>query len=125
MDSVVFSALTLASGTTLKNRLVKAAMEENMAVQGQVPGEAMIKLYSTWALGGAGLIITGNVMVDHLAMTGPGSAALEGHTDLEPYRRLAQAAKQNGTRVWMQINHPGRQVFKAMGGRCYRPLMLR
>ena len=31
MSTTVFEPLTLANGVTLKNRLVKAAMEENMA----------------------------------------------------------------------------------------------
>ncbi|GAC14668.1 NADH:flavin oxidoreductase/NADH oxidase family protein [Aliiglaciecola lipolytica] len=121
MSKEVFETFTLPSGVKLKNRLVKAAMEENLANTEQLPDENLFNLYEAWALGGVGLIITGNVMVDHLAMTGPGGMALEEHTDISSYEVLAQKAKQNNTKVWMQINHPGRQVFKKLGGKALSP----
>ena len=117
----VFSSFQLASGLTLKNRIVKAAMEENLANVDQQPDQALFNLYSKWAQGGVGLILTGNVMVDHLAMTGPGGVALEEGADLTPYKTLAQKAQQNDCKIMMQINHPGRQVFKKMGGKVLSP----
>lgn len=121
MSSNVFTPFTLPNGQTIKNRLAKAAMEENMARANQLPGDALFRLYRAWAEGGVGLIITGNVMVDHLAMTGPGGLALEAHTPLAPFQQLAKEAKRNNTRLWMQINHPGRQVFAKMGGKVLSP----
>jgi len=67
----VFTSVTLPSGLVLKNRLVKAAMEENLADADLTPSQVLKNCYNAWAKGGVGLIITGNVMVDHLAMTGP------------------------------------------------------
>ena len=119
--SDLFSSFTLPCGAKLKNRLVKAAMEENLATEDQLPGDALFNLYDAWAQGGVGLIITGNVMIDHLAMTGPGGVALEKGSPLEPFKKLADISKQNGTKIWMQINHPGRQVFKKMGGKVLSP----
>ena len=121
MSSNVFTPFTLPDGQTIKNRLAKAAMEENMAQANQLPGDALFRLYRAWAEGGVGLIITGNVMVDHLAMTGPGGLALETHTPLAPFQQLAKEAKRNNTRLWMQINHPERQVFAKMGGKVLSP----
>lgn len=121
MPQDIFNYFTLPNGNQLKNRLVKAAMEENLANEAQLPDCALMQLYSRWAQGGVGLIITGNVMVDHLAMTGPGGLALEEDTDLSPFIELAQKAQQNNCKVWMQINHPGRQVFKRMGGKVLSP----
>ena len=72
-------------------------------------------LYRKWADGGVELILTGNVVIDHLAMTGPGGVALEADSPLAPFEKLASEAKQNDCRIIMQINHPGRQVFKKMG----------
>jgi len=117
----LFNELTLPCGQTLKNRFVKAAMEENLAEADQSPGNALKKLYAKWAQGGAGLIITGNVMVDRFAMTGPGGVALEHSTPLDEFERWAKVSKQNNTKVIMQINHPGRQVFKKMGGKVLSP----
>tara|TARA_R110002072_G_scaffold54816_5_gene143414 strand:- start:12819 stop:14051 length:1233 start_codon:yes stop_codon:yes gene_type:complete len=117
----VFDTLTLPNGSILPNRIAKAAMEENMAACGHLPGDSIINLYKQWSSGGAGLLITGNVMIDHSAMTGPGGIVLEAETDLAPFKKWAKAGTQHGTHMWMQINHPGRQVFAAMGGKVLSP----
>ncbi|WP_201558906.1 NADH:flavin oxidoreductase/NADH oxidase family protein [Psychrobacter sp. 72-O-c] len=121
MTSAVFTPFLLPCGASLPNRLAKAAMEENMADEGQIPGPAILRLYQRWAEGGTGLLITGNVMVDGRAMTGPGGIVLEKNSDVAPFKAWAQAAKQKNTQVWMQINHPGRQVYAAMGGDVLSP----
>ena len=117
----VFTECQLRSGARLKNRFVKAAMEENLADANQLPSQALFNLYQAWAKGGVGLIITGNVMVDRFAMTGPGGVVLEKDTPLEAFEKWAKQAQLNDTKVIMQINHPGRQVFKRMGGKVLSP----
>src|SRR5471032_34763 len=119
--SALFSPLTLPNGLTIPNRLVKAAMEENMAASGQCPGAALHNLYGVWAHGGAGLIITGNVMIDGRALTGPGGIVLEAGTELAGFREWARVAQSGGGRIFMQINHPGRQVMANMGGITWAP----
>lgn len=118
---MLFSPLTLPNGSTLPNRLAKAAMEESMADTGQLPGPAIHRLYQRWAQGGTGLLMTGNVMVDSRALTGPATIALEAGTPLTPFTAWAQAARQHGAQIWMQINHPGRQVMANMGGLAWAP----
>lgn len=113
--------LPLASGSVLPNRLGKAAMEENLADVGQLPGPRLLELYRAWATGGAGLLITGNVMVDARAMTGPAGVVLDSASDIAPFRRWAQVAKGSGGRVWMQINHPGRLVYADLPGVRWSP----
>ncbi|WP_211461860.1 NADH:flavin oxidoreductase/NADH oxidase family protein [Collimonas silvisoli] len=124
MTSIMFSSLQLPNGSLLPNRLAKAAMEENMADRGQLPGAAIHRLYRAWADGGVGLIITGNVMIDGRALTGPGGIVLEAETPLRPFMQWAEAAKHKGAQVWMQLNHPGRQVMAAMGGAAWAPSAL-
>ena len=124
MLSPLFSPLVLPNGSVLSNRLAKAAMEENMAEEGQLPGDALVRLYRSWAEGGAGLLITGNVMVDARALTGPGGIVLEADTPLAPFAVWAAASKARGAQAWMQINHPGRQVMAAMGGTAWAPSAL-
>jgi len=119
--SALFTPLALPCGAVIPNRLGKAAMEENMSEPGQLPGTTLIGLYRRWARGGAGLLITGNVMVDGRAMTGPGGVVLQQGTPLEPFSQWAKAAQEGGAQVWMQLNHPGRQVFASMGGNCWAP----
>jgi 2,4-dienoyl-CoA reductase-like NADH-dependent reductase (Old Yellow Enzyme family) len=116
-----FTSLTLNSGLRLKNRLVKAAMEENLANAEQLPDQAIYNLYDAWAKGGVGMIITGNVMIDPLAMTGPAGIALHSDKDLAAFKKWASVARANDTAVIMQINHPGRQVYKSMHGKVLSP----
>ncbi|MGW4367270.1 NADH:flavin oxidoreductase/NADH oxidase family protein [Nocardia takedensis] len=123
--SPVFAPFTLPNGATLPNRLVKAAMEENMAERGQLPGEPLFQLYRRWSEGGTGLLVTGNVMVHAEALTGPGGVVLDAHSPAEPFRRWSAAAKSGGARVWMQINHPGRQVRADMPGVAWAPSAIR
>ena len=126
MPSPLFTPLTLPNGVSLQNRICKAAMEENMAEAGQVPGRALINLYEAWANAktasdtGPGLILSGNVMVDPTAMTGPGGVLLEaGALDTPAVRQnfedWATAGKAGGSKFVMQISHPGRQVYANMG----------
>ncbi len=115
----LFTPLKLASGHVLPNRISKAAMEENMAEPGQIPGSALINLYKRWAEGTPGLILTGNVMVAPDAMTGPGGVYLGKETLDDPavrkrFEDWAKAGKSGGSVLYMQISHPGRQVYAAM-----------
>lgn len=106
----LFSPLTLLNGAVIPNRVAKAAMEENMADDDHAPSSELISLYRAWADGEAGLIITGNVMVDARAMTGPSGVVLEDDRHLGRFRAWAEASRAGGAQVWMQINHPGRQM---------------
>ncbi|MFH8283743.1 NADH:flavin oxidoreductase/NADH oxidase family protein [Streptomyces antibioticus] len=121
MTSELFSRLTLRSGQVLKNRIAKAAMEENMAGAGQLPDRHLLSLYRHWAAGGTGLLITGNVMVHAEALTGPAGVVLDEHAPLEPFAEWAKAGKSGGGAIWMQINHPGRQVASDMPGVVWGP----
>ncbi|MFB7481965.1 NADH:flavin oxidoreductase/NADH oxidase family protein [Streptomyces anulatus] len=121
MTSELFSPLHLRSGRALKNRIAKAAMEENMAGDGQVPDEQLFTLYRRWAAGGTGLLITGNVMVHAEALTGPAGVVLDENAPLKPFTEWAEAGKSGGGAIWMQINHPGRQIASDMPGVVWGP----
>ena len=56
---LIASPLTLPNGVVIPNRLVKAAMEEGIGTGGGLPGKQHQRLYSRWAEGGWGMIITG------------------------------------------------------------------
>lgn len=107
--------LVLPNGTVIPNRIGKAAMEENMCDDNHSPSDPLIKLYQAWAEGGAGLLITGNVMVDRRGMTGPGGVVLEDATHLDRFKQWAKTARSGGAHAWMQISHPGRQMMAALG----------
>jgi 2,4-dienoyl-CoA reductase-like NADH-dependent reductase (Old Yellow Enzyme family) len=121
MSTELFSQLELRSGGRLHNRIAKAAMEEGMAGGSQLPDERLVTLYRRWGAGGAGLLITGNVMVHDEALTGPGGVVLDSRAPIEPFSRWAEAGKAGGATMWMQISHPGRQVPARMPGVVWGP----
>ncbi len=94
-------------------------MEEQLADTGGHPGGRFVTLYRTWDRGGAGMILTGHVMVDRFAVAQPGDVILDGSSDLTPFRAWAQAALNSS--LWMQINHPGRVVQRDTGSRALAP----
>ncbi|MDT4937383.1 MAG: hypothetical protein QOG80_1054 [Pseudonocardiales bacterium] len=121
MSSELFTPLELRSGLVLRNRIGKAAMEEGLAGGAQLPDERLVRLYDRWAAGGAGLLITGNVMVHKEALTGPRGVVLDADSSLEPFQRWAAAGKSGGAAMFMQISHPGRQVRANMPGVSWGP----
>ncbi len=116
-----FQILNLPNGQTVGNRIAKAAMEENLADRDQAPSRELFRLYQAWADGGAGLLLTGNVMIDRRAMTGPGGVVLEDERHLDRFRQWAEIARSGGAQVWVQLNHPGRQTFANMGQQALAP----
>jgi len=100
--------LTLACGITIPNRIVKSAMSEQLADRHGSPTTDLQQLYAAWARGGTGLLITGNVMIDSRAFVEPRNVVLQDEQFLQANKLWAQAAQANGSKIIMQINHPGR-----------------
>ena len=121
MPSELFTPLALRSGLVLRNRVAKAAMEEGLAGHAQLPDERLVRLYQRWGAGGAGLLITGNVMVHKHALTGPRGVVLDKNAPLDPFEQWAAAGKTDGAAIFMQISHPGRQVRANMPGVAWAP----
>lgn len=106
--------LALASGSVLPNRIAKSAMSERLAEPGGRPGIALVRLYRQWASGGAGLLITGNAMIDGAHTAEPGNVVIEDDGDLDGLEAWAMAARSDGAQVWVQLNHPGRQAPRSL-----------
>ncbi len=107
----LFAPLQLARGPAVPNRLMKSAMSEALASPYGHADERLATLYGRWARGGAGLLVTGNVMVDARALGEPGNVVVEDASALPGLRAWADAvhAAARGTVLWMQLNHPGKQ----------------
>src|SRR5690606_8584898 len=69
-------------------------------------------LYGRWSDGGAGLLITGNVMIDRRYLERPGNVVVDDDADLDALCRWATAGTRGGNHLWMQISHPGRQCTR-------------
>ncbi|MEM7434547.1 MAG: NADH:flavin oxidoreductase/NADH oxidase family protein [Myxococcota bacterium] len=111
MDPVA-SPLSLRCGATLPNRICKAAMTEGLSDTNDNASEGLATLYGRWSDGGAGLLVTGNVMVDRRFLERPGNVVVDGNGGFDALRRMAQASTRGGNHCWMQINHPGRQCMR-------------
>src|SRR5690349_9449903 len=86
------SPLRLPNGATLPNRIVKAAMNEALAERHSgAPTEAFVRLYERWAESGAGMLITGNVMVSLESRAELAQVVVEDNRHLPMLRRWAAA----------------------------------
>ena len=100
----------------LNNRIVKAALVENMASEEGEVTEDLIRFYQTQAKGGAGLLITGGAYVRR---NGRSVKYLIGaHDDrlIPGLSRLAEAVHELGGKVVLQIYHCGRQTRPELAG---------
>jgi 2,4-dienoyl-CoA reductase-like NADH-dependent reductase (Old Yellow Enzyme family) len=87
-------------------------MSENMSTKDHKSNSSLNILYERLAKGGSGLLITGNIMIDHTALGEPRNVVFEkGHPDTNLIE-WAKAGTQNNTHLWAQINHPGKQSPK-------------
>lgn len=103
-------AFTLINGQVIKNRLFKSAMSEQLGDKQHNPTSGLVTLYQRWAQGGIGLSMTGNIMVDRTALGEPKNVVLDEQSDLTVFKQWAQAGKQDGAHIWVQLNHPGKQI---------------
>lgn len=106
--------LHLSNGSVLRNRLAKSAMSETLGTYDNRPTRQLAELYRRWAASGIGLLITGNVMIDRRALGEPGNVVIEDETDLPLLQQWARVATDQGTAVWVQLNHPGKQSPKGL-----------
>lgn len=113
--TVLNNPLKLPNGAILKNRLAKSAMTEGLSGGDNLPNERFVELYRRWGEGGAGLLITGNVLVDRWHLERGGNLAIVGpqtNRALSLLADMSTAAKAHGSAIWMQLNHAGRQTQK-------------
>ena len=110
---MLFQSFTFANGKTAKNRFFKSAMEEQLAKQNQ-PTMPLVQLYDTWAKGGAGVLVTGNVMVTENGKGSINDVVLTDERSLPTLQQWAKAGTQNDTLLIMQINHAGKQSPKVL-----------
>jgi 2,4-dienoyl-CoA reductase-like NADH-dependent reductase (Old Yellow Enzyme family) len=112
--TIINQNFTLPNGVVVKNRLLKSAMSEDLGEKGGAPKKDLSTLYATWAKGGIGICVTGNVMIDKRALGEPHNVIIEDEKHLDKLKEWASAATQNNTQCWVQLNHPGKQSPKGL-----------
>ena len=107
--------LCLPCGVEIPNRFAKAAMTEGLATQAGLPTDALNRLYGLWSDGGAGLLLSGNIIIDADHLERPGNVVIDRQARPDMQRALEQwasAATRSGNQFWAQISHAGRQTPK-------------
>lgn len=102
---------------TFKNRLVMSPMGCGLANLDGTPTEEMIAYYEARAIGGVGLIIPEITRINDV--NGAGllrqlSVTKEKH--IKPLSELAEAIHKHGTKIFIQLHHPGRETVSALLG---------
>ncbi len=95
---------------TLKNKVVMPAMGTSLASSTGEASDRMIRYYEERAKGGCGLIITEITRVDEI--TGVGTLNQLSVTEayqIPRLERLARAVQKHDTKIFVQLQHPGRQ----------------
>jgi 2,4-dienoyl-CoA reductase-like NADH-dependent reductase (Old Yellow Enzyme family) len=110
--TVLEEEMILPNGSILKNRIAKSAMSENLSNKNNEPTAILIEVYKKWAQSGAGLLITGNIMIDSKAIGEPRNVIVENRKNFEMLKEWAESVKGTNTHLWAQINHPGRQAME-------------
>lgn len=99
-------------------------MTEGLAGRLGVPGEELCRLYEIWSDGGAGMLLSGNIMVDRHHLERPGNVVIDRLPDLEmrqALKRWASSATRKGNHFWAQISHAGRQTQKMVNAKPKAP----
>lgn len=71
--------------------------------------QAHQRLYRTWAHGGAAILMSGNIMVDARYLERAGNVVVQDESGMDALKAWAKSVHENGSQLWAQINHPGRQ----------------
>ncbi|MGK0293522.1 MAG: NADH:flavin oxidoreductase/NADH oxidase family protein [Pseudomonadales bacterium] len=115
MTALFSQTLKLPCGVELPNRLSKAAMTEGLATAAGIPTAELARLYRLWSDGGAGMLLSGNIIIDKDHLERPGNVVIDRPPSPQMHDALvrwATAATHNGNQFWAQISHAGRQTQK-------------
>ena len=93
----------------VKNRIVKAAVVENMATEDGRVTDELIRVYEKAAQGGAGLIISGGAFVQPSGRNVKFQTGIHRDDLIPGLARMAKAGKSDNARMVLQISHGGRQ----------------
>ena len=121
MTTTLNTPLQLPCGATLSNRLGKSAMTEGLADLNDNATKGHVNLYRAWSLGGTGLHICGNIMIDRRYLERPGNVVVEDRSGFAQLQAWAKAGTEGGNHLWAQISHPGRQCARISSGKPLSP----
>ncbi len=107
--SIVFTPAAIGT-VEIKNRFVKAATAESMALDTGAVSEELIGYYERYAGFDLGMIITGHMYVHPQGKAHAKQTAIYGDEFIPGLRRLTEAVHSRGAKIFVQINHAGSQA---------------
>jgi 2,4-dienoyl-CoA reductase-like NADH-dependent reductase (Old Yellow Enzyme family) len=113
--SLLFSPIKIGD-MEIKNRFVRSATYEGMALETGKVTDRLIKKYRVLARGEAGLIITGLMFVQPLGRGLKYQTGIQSDDMIPGLKRLVDAVHEEGGKIAFQIAHAGRQSSKEVLG---------
>jgi 2,4-dienoyl-CoA reductase-like NADH-dependent reductase (Old Yellow Enzyme family) len=99
MSNLINQSFILPSGQVIKNRICKAAMTERIAKGNNLAHQGHVNLYDRWADGDIGILLTGNVQVDHRNLEGPANVVIDSNN----YKEQLDDLKGSGLQLEQKI----------------------
>jgi 2,4-dienoyl-CoA reductase-like NADH-dependent reductase (Old Yellow Enzyme family) len=110
-DSSILFSSKMINEVVIKNRFVRSATFESAANDDGTIGEDYTKIYKRLSRGNVGLIITGMISVSEEGTSYRREAGLFSDTAVDGYAAMNYEVHQNGSRIFAQICHGGRQCM--------------
>lgn len=98
---------TTIGGIPSKNRIVRSATQEGLAVDGGHIGQELRSVYQTLSEGGAGIIITGMVGVDENSRVFPLMVKAYDDQFVQGMHEIVESSHSNDCKIVVQIAHNG------------------
>lgn len=113
--SALFRPLTI-NKLSLSGRLFKSATSETRANPDGTVGDEYLAFYDPIARAGTPLIVTGNMYVSRDGQSTSSMAGVDADSKIPGLQRLTKMVHGQGSRIFAQINHCGRQVVPTAVG---------
>ncbi|GAB2176057.1 oxidoreductase [Dongia sp. agr-C8] len=110
----LFSPLTIR-GKTIKNRILSTGHDTTMPTD-SLPNDRLVAYHQARAEGGVGLIIVQVAGVHDSARYTTHVLMATSDDCIPGYRKIADVCHANGTTVFGQLFHPGREVMESQDG---------
>lgn len=111
---LLFSPLVIGSHT-IKNRIVSSGHDTVMVSEGRITDQ-LIAYHEARARGGVGLIVVQVAGVHESAHYTSHVLMATDDSCIDGYQRLASTVHANGTTIFGQLFHPGREVMESQDG---------
>jgi len=100
----------------IRNRIVMPPMATNFAAAEGAVTDRHIAYYQARARGGVGVIIFEHTGIVKQGKAFPNMALIDADDKIPPFRKLIQAVHEEGAKIFIQINHAGRQTSPSITG---------